>query len=316
MNARSLAISALATTLLCSSNGVVHAAPVTTEADALFKAGKSLRDSGKLAEACVAFEQSKRLAPAVGITLYLADCYERQGRAASAWTQFREAEKLARERKDKRADVAHAHATALEPKVNRVVIIVSPAIPLAGAELRVDDVGPVRASEWTTGIAVDAGDHVVTFSVPGSPVRTSKTHIDAATHSVTLTIEDPPAPPPVAPPIVQPLVVPPQESTANVDPRNRRWVGYGLLGAGVVGVGVGAAFLAVKNQSMSNQPGSAPQVDQGAAIASTVAFAAGGAALVSAVILYLTAPADTESAIVITPSPIAGGAGAFVHGTF
>src|SRR5882672_9354066 len=73
-------------------------------ADSLFNAAKALLDSGQYVDACAKFAESKRLAPGLGVTLYLADCYERIGRTASAWTEFLSAEGLARQRNDKRAD--------------------------------------------------------------------------------------------------------------------------------------------------------------------------------------------------------------------
>ena len=74
------------------------------------------------------FAESKRLAPGLGVTLYLADCYERIGRTASAWTEFKAAEGLARARSDQRAEVARALAQALEPKLERVTIVVAPTV--------------------------------------------------------------------------------------------------------------------------------------------------------------------------------------------
>ncbi len=86
-------------------------------ADALFNAAKALTDAGQYADACAKYAESKRLAPGLGVSMYLADCYEHIGRTASAWTEFRAAEGLARARNDKRADVARKHAQALEPKL-------------------------------------------------------------------------------------------------------------------------------------------------------------------------------------------------------
>src|SRR5579863_6674110 len=89
-------------------------------ADALFNAGKALTDAGQFADACAKYAESKRLAPGIGVTLYLADCYEHIGRTASAWTEFRSAEGLARERGDKRSEVARTHAQQLEPQLDRL----------------------------------------------------------------------------------------------------------------------------------------------------------------------------------------------------
>src|ERR1700682_1070652 len=98
-------------------------------ADTLFNAGKALTDAGQYGDACAKFAESKRLAPGLGVTLYLADCYEHVGRNASAWTEFLSAEGLARERNDKRAEVARGRAQGLEPKLNRLTIAVAPSIP-------------------------------------------------------------------------------------------------------------------------------------------------------------------------------------------
>src|ERR1019366_7836235 len=65
-------------------------------ADAAFTTGKRLLQHGNEAGACAHFAESKRLAPGVGVTLYLADCYQRLGRIASAWTEFQSAEARAR----------------------------------------------------------------------------------------------------------------------------------------------------------------------------------------------------------------------------
>ena len=45
-------------------------------AEALFNAGRALVEGGRYADACAKFAESKRLAPGLGVTLYLADCYE------------------------------------------------------------------------------------------------------------------------------------------------------------------------------------------------------------------------------------------------
>ena len=102
-------------------------------AEALFNTAMRLQDARMFEEACPKFAESKRLAPGIGVTLHLADCYERLGRKASALREFREAQKMALERHDKRADVASAHASALEPQVNQLTIAGAPAEGAAGA---------------------------------------------------------------------------------------------------------------------------------------------------------------------------------------
>src|SRR6266498_1038121 len=64
-------------------------------AQALFDLGRTLITSGRAEEACPKFEESQRLDPGVGTQLNLADCYDRTGRTASAWTLYIEAPRVA-----------------------------------------------------------------------------------------------------------------------------------------------------------------------------------------------------------------------------
>jgi hypothetical protein len=98
----------------------------------------------------------------------------------------------------------------------------------------------------------------------------------------------------------------------------RTWGEIALGGIGVVGLGLGAAFLVKKNQSMSNGNAcDAPTVDKQAATASEIAFTVGGVALASAVVLYLTTP-GSQSQVGISVSPVVmwGGGGAAVRSDF
>jgi len=52
----------------------------------LFQKGVELMAIGKSAEACEKFDSSHQLDPALGTMLRLADCYERTGKTASAYS--------------------------------------------------------------------------------------------------------------------------------------------------------------------------------------------------------------------------------------
>src|SRR5271165_2568006 len=132
---RALALAIVAVAALAPSVALAQSKEDVARADALFNAAKALTDAGQYADACAKFAESKRLAPGLGVTLYLADCYEHIGRTASAWTEFRAAEGLARERSDKRADVARARAQALEPKLDRLTIEIAPSVPRVGLSI-------------------------------------------------------------------------------------------------------------------------------------------------------------------------------------
>src|SRR5258708_3169049 len=148
--------------LICWSPipALAQSPPNEARADTLFNAAKQLRDGGQVADACPMFAESKRLAPAVGITLYLGDCYDRLGPTASAWEHFRDGGRLARGGGDeKRAAGAQGGAQALESKLDRLTGV-SRAGPHEGWQVLVDG-APVPADRWNAALAVDPGDHVI-----------------------------------------------------------------------------------------------------------------------------------------------------------
>ncbi len=91
-----------------------HAEADATRAQSLFEEGKALRGAGKIAAACVDFEESRRLEEGIGVTLYLADCYEHAGDLRRARSEYLRAESLAVARGDKRAAVARHRAEVLD----------------------------------------------------------------------------------------------------------------------------------------------------------------------------------------------------------
>ena len=308
-------------------------------ADALFNAAKALTDAGQFADACAKYAESKRLAPGIGVTLYLADCYEHIGRTASAWTEFRSAEGLARERNDKRADVARAHAQALEPKLDRLTIVVAQTIPQAGLQVLRDGVA-VTAEELGLPSPVDPGDHAVVVSAPGHAPRTFTAHVGPEAPRATILVDslgEPtavPAPvpePPPAPPVGTPLPVIPEPLPPPADTgATRRYIGLGVGALGIVGLGIGSAFGIVAkskfdqtNVSECNAtdhcttPGLSGRQDaEHAATASNVGFTIGAVLLAGGAVLYFTAPKPARTGVVVAPAPMVGGGGALLRATF
>ena len=58
-------------------------------AESLFSDARRLMQAGDYEQACPKLEASRRLEPGLGTTLNLGDCYEKLGRTASAWGEFR-----------------------------------------------------------------------------------------------------------------------------------------------------------------------------------------------------------------------------------
>ena len=138
-------------------------------AEQLFRDGKRLLAEGKISDACRAFEGSLRKEAATSTLLNLADCYEKDGRLASAWSSFVEAERLLRDQVEHAAlkDVARARAAALEPRLSRLRIDVPTRNVVPGLEVRRGGT-VIDQAEWGAAIALDRGQYVVSAQAPGS----------------------------------------------------------------------------------------------------------------------------------------------------
>jgi hypothetical protein len=314
MIVRTFTTAAVAIALLFPAVAQAQPGGEVSRADALFHAAKQLRDAGQYVDACPQFAESSKLAPGVGISLYLADCYEHVGRTASAWTEFRKAEQLARARGDKRADLAHARAAALEPKLSGLTIGVAPAVAREPPQVLLDGV-PIAPESWNVPMAVDPGDHVVVVNMAGQAPRTLTAHVTAGNRAASVAIDDAPVAAP-APPAIVPAAAPAE--TPPEDPGlARRWIGIGLLTAGAVGVGLGTIFLLNKDQSNSNAAScNPPPRDNTATPAAIIAYAAGGVAIVAGLALTFSAPSHKGVGVVAAPMFMAEGGGALVRGTF
>src|SRR5262245_18826307 len=73
----------------------VLAQPANDPAQASFDDGLRLLKTGRIAEACTAFETSQKLDPQVITLLNLADCREQNHQLATAWELFRQAKDMA-----------------------------------------------------------------------------------------------------------------------------------------------------------------------------------------------------------------------------
>ena len=282
-------------------------------AETAFNEARELRDAGRYAEACPLFAESRRLAPGIGVTLHLADCYEKTGKIQSAWTEFRNAEKLARERDDKRADVAEARAQALESKVNRVTLTLPLAAGQTPPEVTFDGVA-VSADHLNTAMPVDPGEHVVTVAAAGRPVRSLSIHVDSSMLATTVPLDEAPvAAAPPAPPVA------PEAATAPVEVGDpgaaRRWTGFGLIAAGVAGGAVATWLVTSKvTYYMADGQPCDSRLRSGAVPEAAVLYTVGGLAVASGIVLVVTAPKRKEVAVL--PLLLPGGGGAFMSGTF
>lgn len=287
-------------------------------AETLFQTARKLLSEGKVAEACEKFEASNRLDPAPGTMLNLADCFERAGRTASAWISFREAASAASKAGDeRRAKEAADRASALEGKLSKLTLDVSPELA-ALPGFRVERDGkPIERALWKISVPVDPGRHSFLASAQGYQPWRKDLEIPPGTALVLplpmLVAEAPPGPPVAssAPPPSSSPPSPPPSAPAQLAPAPEESGGSAYrigaataAGLGAVGVLLGA-YYGVRASSrweaaQSHCRQGLDQCDPDAASlsrdalragnTSTIAFSAGGLLLATGAVLWWLAP--------------------------
>jgi hypothetical protein len=172
--------------LLAPWQGRAQTVVTTTAADALFTEGQRLMQSGNYAEACRKLAESQKIEPAVGTELNLAVCLRNNGQLASAWSTFLAAVSSASQaRQTERVEYARTQAAALEPRLGRLAVT-APSPRPGGLLVRVDG-AELPEALWTTGLPIDAGEHVVEATAPGyQPTKQRITTSDQSTKTVVL----------------------------------------------------------------------------------------------------------------------------------
>ncbi|WP_438029453.1 hypothetical protein [Sorangium sp. So ce233] len=147
---------------LAVSPGVAFA-----QAEALLDEGKQLMKKGKLAEACPKIEESYRLSPRSATLLALATCHEKQGKIATAWSEYIDLGAAARKEGNKRLEAdAKARGAKLELRLPRLTLNVPRAAAVEGLEVTLDGT-PVDSAGWGQARPIDPGQHKVSASAPG-----------------------------------------------------------------------------------------------------------------------------------------------------
>jgi carbonic anhydrase/acetyltransferase-like protein (isoleucine patch superfamily) len=277
-------------------------------AEALFEEGRRLMGASQFAEACAKFEGSQALEPAVGTALNLADCYEKSGRSASAWAQFRETAAAAHKAgSPERERIARERADALAPRLSYLTVITRPG----HAVVVTRDAVPLDAAEVGSAIPVDAGAHVIAATAPNKRPWSTTVQVGATADRVSVSIpllEDEskselPVPIAVEPePAAAPATAAARSDAA--EPGSTQRV-FAIVAAavGVAGLATGTVF-GIKASSTWNEAkaGCHPYPHCSAAAheqsldaqrsgtISTVAFIAGGVGVAAGALLWFTAP--------------------------
>jgi len=334
---RSLAV---ALVVLAASTPSLARAQGTTDpaaAEALFKQARQLMAEGKYGEACPKLAESQRLDPGTGTLLNLATCYEKNGQIASAWAAYKSAATAAQNANEiDRAKLARSRAAALEAKLPTLTIVVPAAADRPDLTVTRDG-EPVGRPAWGTPIPVDPGAHAVQASAPGRKTWQGQAQVDGAGAKASIEV---PALEPDATGAASTAATPGPSTGSTTSPAQpaaeapstsspgstQRTIGLILGGVGIVGIGVGAVFGFVAksdndgvggncNQGVCNQQGlNSLDSAHTAATISTIAFAAGGAALAGGALLYFLAPhASSGTGLVVAPAAGAHIAGLELH---
>jgi hypothetical protein len=281
-------------------------------AQALFDQAKKAMAVHDYAQACPKFQESLKLQEGVGTILNLADCYEHEGKLASAWSKFLEVATKARAAgQTQRARIGRDRAAALAPKLSNLVIDVPPAPP-QGLEIRRDGT-VVGEAEWGAVIPADAGAHTIDASAPGRTPWSQTVAVPEGATTAHASVPDLPLlpPPPTAKveaPAARPLQPAPAPDQGATGANVQRTMGILTTSLGVAGIGIGTAFglLSIsKHETVTGQCSSTTCPDAAGVAASkdaitfgdisTIAFVAGGVGLAAGLTLWLTAPRSPET---------------------
>ncbi len=274
-------------------------------AQTLFEDGRKLMAAEDYKAACIKFDESNNLDPAMGTQFHLADCYELTQRLASAWILFVDVAAQARAKgQASREATARRRAAVLEPRLNRMVVKVKK--PFEGLAVRRNGT-PVGRGQWGTAIPVDAGEHAVTAQAQSHHAWRKTVRIKGEGHTVTVVVP-PLSPLPLQRRAKQPPVPrkpnPPERARDGVSVRSAAALAMAVLGVVATGIGAGAGIVAIDKASEAEKfCGNEGCFDRGlalreearrAAAISTVSFAVGGSALISGLVIWLTVPDDPD----------------------
>jgi tetratricopeptide (TPR) repeat protein len=325
-----------------------RAAEPVSPARALFNEARALASKGDYAAACPKFEQSLALEVGLGTQFNLADCWEHQGRTASAQALFLGAAASAKAAgQTEREQVLRERAVALEPRIAKLVIEVDASDPKLVVKR---DQLPIEADSWGKAIALDPGTYTISAKAPGKKPWRKTVEIKAGSSVVTTIVPDLEAkdakgapeaakPAPEAPVKTEPKRAPSAPAPASNRENDRHAPNYKALSLGALGLtaaGFGT-FMAIRYKSANDDAQaicptslncSASEIaahDQAvdraisARTLTYVGFGVGAASLVGAAALFLLEPSRPSRPAAFRAAPQLGEAGvygAMVNGSF
>jgi hypothetical protein len=300
----------------------------STEAEALFVDGERLMKQGKLGEACEAFAASNRIESRAGTLVNLGMCRERNGQLASAWSAYKDS--LTRVKDPKKQQIANERIAAIEPRLSYLTISVPDESRVDGLTLTRDGalVDPVL---WNRAVPIDGGRYVIAGRAPGH--EQWSTTVEVPNEQGKISVEVPrfkdlkqlittDAPKPE----VEPADDEEEPEAAPGTFTTKRKIALGLAGVGVAAI-AGGIVLGMQAKKFEDDafalcpdPSSpCPDGDrandliskgQSRALFANVSYGAAAASLIGAGVLWFVgAPANSETAVAVTPRLGSGTAG-------
>jgi len=318
----------LAVVGVCAALAVVRPCYASDAADkaaaeALFQAGKALMERGEYSDACEKFRASQDLDAGLGTLLYLADCYEKTGRTASAWATFEEAASVAASRSDTiRHEIARGRAADIKPRLSYVLIRAATPPPEGAVVTR--DGRHVPSSIWGVPVPVDPGPMTIQVSAPGyqtarfdlSIPPQTPAPIEVVLPALVEEANTASVPPPAdasGAQITHPTparaddIAPVHSPSSTAEASSQQTIGVVLGGVGIVALGVAAAFTvsgysdyksSLKDCSRTDEnacgiEGKALRDDARSSLdVATIVGSVGAAVLGTGIVLYVSAPAS------------------------
>lgn len=284
-----------------------------------FREGVALENGGNCAGALKVFKEVAEVKSTPQVRIHIAKCEEKTGDYVRALGSYRLTLTEAEEKK--LADIVQAATdsiAALEPKIPSLTIQRGEGATVAPITL---DDRALGATEIGVAFPVNPGPHVI--EATGEGRRPFKTELDLKdgqkeTVVVTLLADEPEKPEPTA--SAEPTT-PPEKPSSGM-----KTAGFVVGALGVVGLGVGATFLGLRQGTLgeletkcgkdhkSCPPDAQSLIDQGGlySTAGSAALIGGGVTLAAGVILLLVAPRSvtkTVTALGLTPGVAGSPAG-------
>jgi serine/threonine-protein kinase len=301
---------------LLSSSALASAQTDKAAAEALFREGMRLSKAGSYAEACPKLEESQRLEPSLGVQYYLADCFDKIGRSASAWANFVEVANKARlAGETSKEETARKRADELEPKLARLSVEVEdgkrPGLVVKRGALA------LGSGQWGIPVPVDPGSYELHASAPGHQDWSKTIEVKPGAALVERVPSLQPLPPQataLAPPAATTPLAPTELAGKPVS-STQGTVGIVVAAVGVVALGTSGvlALMASSANSSSKEPGlcldndqcsdaGLDERDRALKLADAATFVSIGGAVLAATgaVIWLTAPKSRRDGLAST----------------